>query len=236
MTFYKTSPLISGYFISLIAVERFSVVCVIRIKLLQYTKYQLLQTKNISIAFKSPFKSDFFLWLWSFKENEPKTNYPSTLHAVFLDRTVRWSGSDSAGLRGKWEIPPLHWAANMLPTDVVISHWNLNQTINIRQLSCSKKQRCLHNTACQNTLAGLTVCEGIGCHVGNATFRDAKCGVLVANKHTKCLYFCIWPFSLLCLYLEFKSPESRSHMRKKHKPTSQDWIHRMWRDCPYCTH
>lgn len=49
------------------------------------------------------------------------------------------------------------------PTDVVISHWNLNQTINTRQLSCSKKRRCLHNTACQGMLAGLAgLVEGDG--------------------------------------------------------------------------
>lgn len=43
---------------------------------------------------------------------------------------------------------PPHWIASI--TDVIISHWNLNQTINIWQLSCSKKKRCLQNRACLN--------------------------------------------------------------------------------------
>lgn len=109
------------------------------------------------------------------------------------------------------------WTAPMPPTDVVISHWNLNQTINIRQLSCSKKQRCLHNTACQNTLAGFTVWR----------FWVCNCAFLLS-------YMTIF----ICLFtlLEFKSPESWIHMRKKYKTSSQDWIHGMWRVWPRCTH
>lgn len=166
-------------------------------------------------------------------------SYPSTQHAVSPDRSVSWSGSDSAGLKGRWEIP-LEWAAPMPPTDVVIFHWNLNQTINIRQLSCSKKQRCLHNSACQDTLAGFIVCDG-GCFYCQTP--SWKCLLKtsfyfnlvsemqnLASKrlvNTKCLDL-TGLFSFLSGFW--------IHLRKKHEPSSQDKIHHMWRDETYCTH
>lgn len=113
---------------------------------------------------KALFSQTIFLWLLTFKENKPKMNYPSTLQKSFwADLCVHQTQTASVwGETGKPPPPPFRWAAPMPPTDVVISHWNLNQTINIRQLSCSKKQRCLHNTACQNMLVGFTVRNGIG--------------------------------------------------------------------------
>lgn len=154
-------------------------------------------------------------------------SYPSTQHVVPLDRFVRWSGSDSTGLKGRWEIP-LEWTAPMPPTDVVISHWNLNQTINIRQLSCSKKQRCLHNSTCQDTLTGFIVCDGIGCFFYCQT-PNGKCLLTTAfyfslvsemqNLASKTLVntqnaFTLQDYFLFCLDLGSALGKSTSHQAK----------------------
>lgn len=75
------------------------------------------------------------------------------------------------------------------PTDVVISHWNLNQTINTRQLSCSKKRRCLHNTACQGMLAGLA--EGDGFWLSD-TVEGGKARALQSRCCHEWIYGKLW--------------------------------------------
>lgn len=130
------------YFVNLTPVWRFSFQWGFITPDSWYTKYHL-SARNTRTSFKKSFSVFFSFFLFygclSFKRNKPKTNHPSTLRQPFLDRSVRWSGSDSAGLRGEsGKSPRPRWAAApTLPTDVVISHWNLNQTINIRQLSCA---------------------------------------------------------------------------------------------------
>lgn len=167
-----------SFVISLVPVERFSVKwwskCYVRgftrrIKHRQLNKKKLKKKLAPAISsfklkhfcFQTPMSVKHFLWL-RFKENQPKMSYPSTHHASLWTDLCVDQAQTALVWRGKWEIPP-HWAAPMPPTDVVISHWNLNQTINIRQLSYSEKQHCLHNNTCQDTLAGFTVCDSIGC-------------------------------------------------------------------------
>lgn len=135
----------------------------------------------------------------------PEMN-PSALCEVFLDRSMHF-GSDRVGLMEKWEIPPTPSLSSPTPcrvaamTDVIISHWNLNQTINIRQLSCSKKQSCLHNSACQN-MQGVHRVWWYWLFVSSDTrlkmqtcmelFSLAKMqnlAVSVAVKHIKCLRY-----------------------------------------------
>lgn len=220
------------YFINLIPVWRFSFQWGFITPDSWYTKYHL-SARNTRTSFKKPFSvnsffflSFFFYGCLSFKRNKPKTNHPSTLRQPFLDRSVRWSGSDGAGLRGEsGKSPrPRRAAAPTLPTDVVISHWNLNQTINIQQLSCAVCTTLPARTRSQGSLCVMVL--AFDClEVYGAFFflsytqqkKTTKCGFLVAYKHVKMHFVLRMTVFMLrvCWSLDF--PESRTHMRKKKK-------------------
>lgn len=121
--------------------NRCNTTCIYNLSVAASSQYQRLSPKN-------PFKSGNLLRLLTFKDSERELNYPSTLPLLCV--LIRWpSGKPPATSTN----PLLPWCSFSCLTDVVISHWNLNQTINTQQLSCSKKRCCLHNSARQDAFA-----------------------------------------------------------------------------------
>lgn len=202
------------------------------------TSHQQLQTKTLLLS-NAHVSQTFFMT--EIQRESTKDELSINTPCISLDRFVRWSGSDSSGLKGKVGNPPSLSSS-------YAADW-------CRNFSLKPKPNNKYSTAQLFWKAALFAQQYLPGHARRVhsvwqywmfllsdiklemqskdvfllqfSFKDAKFGFQEAVEHTKCLHF-TGPFSFL--------PGSWIHMRKKHKPSSQVKIHRMWKDWPYCTH